>query len=341
MKKQLHLNQQGAVSMLSVAIFSLLITVIATLYIRSSVAQQKSALDYDLGNRSLYASLVGFEDTKRAIKSGAISENKTECEASTGEVSAKLGIFYSCQLVSFSPSVLLVDNIPANSSYLVPVRPATPPVGSNSYVLRISWSPGWGATTRNDRRLLTESTGQAYPPLVRTQIIRTENTLSRDTMRSVSYFLNPSTQNPPDNTTLNFSADDWVLRGTAIRNVTCDNTNCTGLITLSNLDFSNRNLFLVIKPLYRQIGQLSIGISRNGTDLSLGGQVTIDITGSAGQNVFKRTRHAIASPSGFAPQAVEFPDYSIMSGDGICKQMSLTTLAAGFNQGCYPDVESN
>lgn len=342
MKKQL-LDERGAVSLISVSIFAIIITIITTLYMRTVSSQQRNALDYDMKTRAFYATLVGFEDTKRSIYSGDLTEDKDGCspEDDDQEALTKLNLRYTCQLVTFNATEQEHTAIlPDVESRLFTLSPAEATSGTD-YTLNITWSGADGDTTArsgDDYRLLppVSDWGDNTPPMLRAQIIRTDLGLHRDSMRSRSYFFNPEEagESAPS---LNFQDDDWTPTNRSLRGASCNSEGtCQARVSLRNVDFNSRRAFLVVKSVYKAIDSIQVSLEDgSGEPIALSGQAFIDITAKSG-DVFRRTRQGIGVGS-IPVRTINFPDFSIVGGNGICKEMSLTNNVNQFERGsCTP-----
>lgn len=349
-----RLDQQGAVSLISVAIFAIIITVITTLYIRTVVTQQRNALNYDYSNRAFYASLAGFEDTKRAIDAGQVvpdaQNKKSTCgvlPSGAGQLSAKIpSLAYTCQLVNFSPSTLSLSEVPANSSAVFPVRSTA---ASGNYRLRVTWQGGTGTRT-DDKSLPTQGYWETagYPSMLRAQVVVFGNgTLQRSAIKSRSLYLNPSNaaeNSATGNVSRTFTISDylnWNLPpNEPIINAQCtagESGICEATLNFNSVDFQNQNVMIVLKPLYVNARNVTIGlVDTNGNTVNFsGGQAVIDITGKSGE-VFKRTQQSY--PYGkYQVGLTNLPDYAIIGGEGICKQMKLRLDSSRYEEECTPD----
>lgn len=352
MKRHLKtLDQRGAASLISVAIFAVIITIITTLYIRTVVTQQRDALNYDLSNRAFYASLAGFEDTKRAIDSGLIvpdaQNRKSDCKVNvgSGQISSQLSTLeYTCQLVNFNPDTLQLDQLPSNSSGVFPIKSNA---ANGDYRLKITWK-GTNSVRNNDKSLPTQGywEAQGLPAMMRSQLVVFPNGgagLNRDNIKSGSVYLNPSSA--ADSRAAAFNVGGylgWNLPPSdPVKNVQCTtgaNSICEALISINAVDFQAQNIMLVLKPLYANATNISIALETSSGDPAnfSSGQAQIDITGRSG-DVFRRTKQSY--PYGtYQVGVTDIPDYALIAGEGICKQAKLRLDSARYEEECTPEA---
>ena len=141
------MNQRGAVSMLSVTIFAIIITVIATSYIKIVISQQRNAIEYDRGTRAYYAAEVGVQDGARAIYADEnIRRNgKSDCEpvgAVNGQIALKsnsYGLGYTCQIINVTPGEIRGSVVPAQKSTIMRIEPVDKNFSGNFQIV-LRWS---------------------------------------------------------------------------------------------------------------------------------------------------------------------------------------------------------
>ena len=108
-----RLNQSGAVAMISVVIFSIIITILVSAYARTIISQQREAINYDLSTRAYYAAESGVQDVIRELKnpdSDVTKNGQQNCKGASGYLgknsSGKLGesdsLVITCQLVDLT-----------------------------------------------------------------------------------------------------------------------------------------------------------------------------------------------------------------------------------------------
>ncbi len=218
-----RLNQSGAVSLLSVVVFSLIITVIVTVYLRVGLDLQQEANNYDFSTRAYYAAESGVQDAVRGLNANPLllTTGQDTCKTSggsyvggTGDLGNGMG--YTCQLID--TKVDEITGSTANGPVTVRIRPEAP-VSTDQYALSINWSkrydPSDGANVgyiplvpRDDApsRLFPPEANwraddpdlgnAAVHPVMRTTLLSvpTTNITSSNILQKV-YFLNPTTEN--------------------------------------------------------------------------------------------------------------------------------------------------
>lgn len=139
--------------MLSVMIFAIIITIVATAYLRSVVAQQRNALNYDQGTRAYYAAESGAQDALRGLKTvpERLATNKDNCQPWDPEASGSsdgvlgvddtYGLSYSCQLVTVNSSVITGEVEPGGAlNAMTKLEFKDSPVPAGPYDLIVKWS---------------------------------------------------------------------------------------------------------------------------------------------------------------------------------------------------------
>lgn len=228
--KQVRLNKSGAVSMLSILIFSLIITIITTAYIVSVISQQKNALSYDQSTRAFYAAESGVQDAVRALRLNPdrLAAEKTSCTpwdpaVPSGTIASGIGtvgydesyrLQYTCQLASMS-STLKGEVQPGGAKNVtVKLQPRDSTI-TGPYKIVVRWSPKTtgGATyypterTGNQTKLLPKyqkwrhgnDPDKPIHAMLRMGIIAHPNgSFSRSSIQQRVLFLNPVQNNGTD-----------------------------------------------------------------------------------------------------------------------------------------------
>lgn len=161
MKKVIKpLNQSGVVSLLSVIIFMIIITVVATSYIKSVISQQRNALNYDLSNRAYYAAESGVQDGVRALNNPANAADIASKQLTNaclprlgGDANGKIGgdatkdlnLSYTCQFITVNPSAI-DTTLSADSNKMIRLK-VKDPVATDTYKLVIRWSKKFDSNT--------------------------------------------------------------------------------------------------------------------------------------------------------------------------------------------------
>ncbi len=168
-------DQRGAVAMLSVTVFAIIITVVATSYIKTVISQQRNALNYDQGTRAYFAAESGVQDGARAIQTNPTirSNGKTDCAPVgplvNGEAVLKspdYGIGYTCQIIDVTPTALEGTAMPNEKSTIVKIEPKEP--GFNrDFQITFRWSKQYDTNDMsnfNDEILYPRSDDRAIFP---------------------------------------------------------------------------------------------------------------------------------------------------------------------------------
>lgn len=205
-----RLNQNGAVSFLSVIIFTIIISVIILAYMQSATQQQRNASNYDFSTRAYYAAESGIQDTIRAFKSDTnLRQNgKTDCgplapnNAGTIGAGPEYGLSYTCQLVTARPEAITGTIGPDSGTAMIRLDASGSPIQGNPdrYRLIIRWSL---PSADGDRIARTNSQPQFeqlnswnssnYHALVRMSLIKAPKigTFSSNDISQRVLFLNP------------------------------------------------------------------------------------------------------------------------------------------------------
>jgi hypothetical protein len=385
--KYSKLNQSGAVSMLSVLVFSIIITVVATAYIKSVTSQQKTALNYDLGTRAYYAAESGVQDAIRSLAGSTEyqANGKPDCApadggGALGDSSVDYGIGYTCQIIKVTPTDVKGRVEPNAKNAMARLEATTNPAGP--YKLVVRWSQ---KQTGTDQVYYPRSLDQPlFPPynqwnasgdltkpvhaLLKVNVISVPKTgtFTRDQIQQRVVFMNPTT---PENAGedsgggfVDFKVNNEPLGKTSngaiepqrvelMNNAECypsDNItgsnfkeySCKSIIRLQDgYDLTTQTLYARVSSIYRST-DFSIELTQdNDTPLTLkNGQAVIDVTGKAGSNVFRRVQQTVSLGGYFEDDQ---PDAALIAGEGICKLLSYTTVAAGYQEGCDPLAANN
>lgn len=355
-----RLDQQGAAAILSVVIFSIIITVVVTAYLRIAISGQAEAMNFDLSTRAYYAAESGIQDALRSISSKP--DSKEDCSpfvpsGSGGMLDAEGFLAYTCQLIDVTPSSIEfpVGQDSNGMARLLPAVMASPII---QYDLLIRWYPkqeamvsGLRARESGSSAFTTQqnwktSEGDTIYPALRASIISypVNSTITQNNLKQSVYFLNPV-----DTTTSTNLGDVSLDRNASsgheqvVQNARCSNdTNatfdgymCEQRIRLSNFDLNNIALYARLHSLYGSTDvQLSLTPQGSNNKLPLKGSVVqIDVTGKAG-NTFKRVRQTFNLNNGVILD--NLPEAAVIGGDGICKHYTITDQAEEFDPGeCF------
>lgn len=355
------LNQKGAVSLISVLIFSTIITIVASAYMSSIVSQQRQSITYDHSNRAYYAAESAVQDAARALLSDPnLRQNgQNSCrplrpapEPTYNQQVQNIG--YTCQLITVNPTSIVEQVDPARSAFLQ-LRPADTSLPSGQeWRLRIRWSrdtgPEGGAgekVPRADNSKLFpplsqwgNEDGEPYHPVLRFALISVPNSgITRSNVRQRTLFLNPT--QAAETLQLNFTEpqpDESV-----VRNANCTVTGsygCEFTVRLSSSDyrFTSHKHYILVRSLYEgtdfEVTLQRCTASNVCTEVSLTNtQAVIDVTAQSNQ-VFRRIQQRVRLTND--DKIFNGLDGVITAGDGICKTFKLGTTAAQYEAGCDP-----
>ncbi len=341
------LNQQGAAAILSVVIFSIIITVVVTAYLRSSLAGQVEAMNFDYGTRAYYAAEAGIQDAVRALNTDP-TLSKDTCDTfiptSTGDLGAGMGLSYTCQLIDSTPSTINF-NVAQDKNGMSRMQPADLTGLTGDFNLVVRWSKKIGnellkARPGSDSVFPSQGewSGEAWHPALRVSLLSYPKDSSSPSIAQRVMFLNPLSSGagvPTINrvaTTKNQSSEQMVQSsqcydgdsGSSFGDYLCQQT-----LRLSAYDLTNNALFVRAHSLYASTDvELFLTPTSSTTPVPLTGSVVqVDVTGKAG-STFRRVRQSFNLNNGVIID--NLPDAAVVGGDGICKYYSITDDPADF-----------
>lgn len=366
-KKCLLTDQKGAVSMLSVTIFAIIITVVATSYIKTVISQQKNALDYDKGTRAYYAAEVGVQDGVRAIQADPTirRDGKTDCKPFDSPASGKVvlksdeyGLAYTCQIIDVTPGEIRGSVTPGQKSVVVRIEPKDVNFSSN-FQLVFRWS------SQNADEILypRNSTLPEFPSinkwgtvdkpihaLLRTQFISyPKPSFSNTAIKQRVMFLNPTEVTAAGPSPVISLADsvgteqnklfvssaceagDSGLAGPDMKGFLCKRS-----VRFSGYTLNNTAFYINIGSVYRST-DFSIEMIEDTSPYPIvplaNTQATIDVTATSGDTTFRRVRQTLPL-GGYAEQ--DGPNAALVVGEGVCKNFAIGATAAQYYSDCTP-----
>lgn len=360
------LDQRGAVSLISVVIFATIITVLITAYLRSAVSQNNEAINYDFSTRAYYAAESGVQDASRLA-----TVDKTDCDPIDQRLAQlgtdEFGLSYTCQLVDFTPQTLEGEVQPANNSVTLEVDPENNQNPADP-TLVVRWSKQYSSaelqpTGAYEALFPRDGTVAEFPPisgwfaggqeanpvhaLLRAAVIsHVDSRFDRSDISQRVVFLNPIQAGHSSITALNLNKGAGIAeqQEQLMRNAACYTNNadsgdgfkgysCEMRIRLNNYNFSTEKVYIHIGAIYKSTNFAIELLDGNDSVPLANSQLTVDVTGRAGQNVFRRIKQTV-SLGGYAGH--EGPDAALIVGEGICKQFALRADPALFDPGCNP-----
>lgn len=337
-----ELNQSGAAAMLSVVIFSILITIVVTAYLRNSLIDQTQSLNYDYNSRAYFAADVGIQDALRSL--GSTMVDKDDCNtylpaSSGGQIASNLS--YTCQLVDISPKTVEFD-VGQDKNAMVRILPKSITPGDYKLITRWSIQKNNDLVARSEENWFPSqanwksSSDKLFHPALRLSLIDlpVNGDLNSSNLHQNVFFLNPisgalgqHTINYPGGVT----DQDRVQSSKCYSSTDTSSFNgyaCQQILSLNSFDFNNRALYVRSRSLYGSTGvQLALQDGA-GNEVELAGStLQVDVTGKAG-STFKRIKQTYRLNNGVIID--NLPDAAVIGGDGICKHYTITDQASDF-----------
>jgi Tfp pilus assembly protein PilX len=337
------LNQQGAAAIISVVIFSIIITVVVTAYLRSAIAGQVEALNFDYGTRAYYSAEAGIQDALRALDADpAISKDSCvtflpSSPTNTGDLGAGMGLSYTCQLINSTPSTVNFDvNQDINGMSRMLPKDLTGLTGDFNLVVR--WSkksesvgiarPGTDAVFPSQNNW----SGNSWHPALRVSLLSYPKNNSPLVIDQRLVFLNPLAAGPVSSPLMQPVANLDKSSEEMVQPAQCYDSGgslsfgdylCQKTFRLSGFDLLNRAFFVRVHSLYASTGvELFLTSPTSNEPVQLTGSVVqVDVTGKAG-STFRRIRQTFNLNNGVILD--NLPDAAVVGGDGICKHYSIT-----------------
>lgn len=349
-----RLNQQGAVAMISVVLFSIIISILAMAYARTIIAQQRQSINYDLSTRAYYAAEAGVQDAIRGLNAdpAILEAGQNVCKSGAtymgGSIDGTLGdsqgaLAYTCQLVDPTPSVLSGSTTSDSALWKI----ATPQNSAQGYAVTVKWSnPSSSDQTliprEGDSKLMPpigvwQSAGGNYHPLLRVSFISAPAGATRSDYGQEVYFLNPTSQNPTP-IDVNPQAGIQQDEKKVVQNSKCeagDNSGgfkCSQTFGVPKSLVDAGSLYMVVHSVYAKTNYEITLAEKTGKELGFKNNVvTIDVTAKAG-DVFRRVRQQV--PVGGGYKESWFDASGLVVGDGICKLFTVGTSPVQFSSSC-------
>lgn len=359
-------DQNGAVSIISVVIFATIITVVITAYLRSAISQNASALNYDYSTRALYTAESGVQDIVRSLKEGNKLGTDSRQEAClTGELDTDLNLNYTCQRYFVESKNFSGTTAVNKQSAIMKLEPKNTPNGTPQLVIR--WSRKTDGTTQQtlyprtvDYPYLSTVSGwnkdgdksKPVHAMLRVSVIDTPKgaPTAIGARQRVSFFNPTSTRSEVD-----FSFPNILEKQQKelFTNASCkistvggytDGENeysCEQIINLAGYDFSGRDVYVRVSSLYRDT-DFSVQLrSGDKSVVSLtNAQVTVDVTARAGDSVHRRVVQKVPLSNyktiDMTTSGGTGGDAALIAGEGICKLISLGNSDASFSSECNP-----
>ncbi len=358
-----RLDQQGAAAILSVVIFSIIITVVVTAYLRIAISGQAEALNFDFSTRAYYAAESGIQDALREINTNSGYTSKDQCgnfvpSGSSGKLDANGHLAYTCQLIDTTPSSIDFS-VGQDTNGMARLLPAVMTDLPGTYDLVIRWSSKKdavngqldvrdGADTSFPGQLQwVTNTGNTIHPALRAAMITyplNKSPLASGDVKQNVFFLNPvklgsglvsiNGVTPPTPQQAVQAARCYDYKSAT----TFDGYLCEQRMRLTGYNLSQVALYARLHSLYGQTAvQLSLTKEGSNEKIPLTGSVIqIDVTGKAG-NTYRRVRQTYNLNNGVIMD--NLPEAAVIAGDGICKHYSITDQVSDFKDlgECFRD----
>lgn len=327
------LNQKGVVSLISVAILSLILTIIVTAYFRSATTQQAEAINLDFGVRAYYSAEAGAQDAIRYLIANP-NASKTNCAPISGNGVLGNGLKYTCQLIDNNLTYITFggngDDISENTS----VQVAVPP---NTTKARIRWeSPASNIRNNSQKTLSTKaiwnnSDTRDYPAMLRTSLYTHPNgNFVMSSMQNFTSFLNPTFtaesltySSTSDNFTPANQSEELIYNSECKMLSTATISRCEFNLGMSDFNFgASKAGYLRFKPIYKNVTKLTVEFFNGSAQIWIPNIARVDVTGSY-SNILRRVTQQVSlvSDPTLVPRRdnLAIPDLSIGSADEICK----------------------
>lgn len=344
---RLKTNQFGAVSMITVVFIAIILTVLATSFIRLTINEQRESVDDDLTTRAYYAAESGVQDAIAAIKDQFAHpgdpahrvNNPDECTPdSSGDLSgsSSLDAEYTCQIIDLTPDDYLADLEKGETEQFIIDSES----GDDVNTVNISWHINAAKNSGGDggfdlrssvaSSLLKDyewysdpanpSDDNKFPAMIRLQMISTPHSgVTRSSIDSYTLFLNPTLGG--SHASINDLTAISLNHG--IRNVPCNNTAAVGeyvcTFSINSLADDTHDYSIRVQALYNPTHIKIDATTSAGVAVSLiNAQAVIDVTGRAG-DVYRRVEERVdLSPDYLSPE------FAILSAEDICKNFVIT-----------------
>jgi hypothetical protein len=365
-RTSLRKNQSGLVSFMVVTIIMLVLTLIVLAFARLVRREQVQTLDRQLNAQAFYAAESGVNDAINALASPAPpTAYNDNCNGPGSFIDRAVltsdlgnGVAYSCLLVDTSVPNLVIDNVPTDSSVILPIRPDGPdPITNLEFV--ITDSAGGGTLTG------CPAVG-TYPGnwpagcrigMLRLELVAFNTNPDRGSLlrNRIVAFIQPTSGGGG---TPGFSwaqSSDLAAHRTGYRHgATC--TVAAGAARCNvDVDITGLNIgtgFLRLRSAYRSVGVTVSARSSAGPVDLIGAQAEVDVTGRV-SGVIKRIKVRRPIPVS-TTSAGPLPEFVLHSKDTLCKRFQITGPPAnalsfgiflnsttGANDDCNPGQTAN
>lgn len=331
----LRANSSGAAAILTVLVFSLMLTVIVVGLLRLSIVDSRSSVDDDLTNRAFFAAESGINEIAELVrldqvknKPQAVLKSCQSITSPTPEVQlgdAALDVAITCEIIDPEPA-RIEALVPRERGFSVPLQfvggtrpssvvvswhiPAAPPAGD-----------GLAPNFRSDELFLSQddwNAGNGHPSVIRLSVINhpSGSTINLNQVQSRSMFLIPSQVGE----TIGPNVDGDIISVQCNPDPTAEYA-CSATVPVPASGVSSLN----IEPLY---GATHVRVEAGDGSGFQGVQVVADVTARAG-DVYRRVQANIDVTGGSSiTSGISLPEEALSSGRDICKLVTVPATAA-------------
>lgn len=332
-------NQKGVVSFFTVIFVTMLLLILTTAYIRLMVNEQRQATDNDLSSRAFYAAETGVNDAiikiKQALEAGDLSSISTNTCGDEKELSADADISYTCQFISLNTNkikgsleqdqTLVLDLTDVAAVEKIEVQWHEPDRDAEGD------APFSGAVTSLNAGQNLSNWTSDIPAIMRLQAITFGNTnITRANIINKISFGYPTISGSG---VFGGDLDINEKKGPATGSVCANNRprdKFACKITFTDLG-TKPNKFLRLQAINNGAEyELSLK-NKFGTTIAIPNQVaTIDVTGKAGSDVFRRVRVTVPiNTNGGPSNSALLPDQVLVVNQDICKDFEVSDSGNG------------
>jgi len=329
-------SQRGIVSFFTVIFISILLIIMTTAFIRLMVNEQRQSIDNDLSSRALYAAEAGVDDAivqlKAAIENGTLSSIPTkQCNSKT--LNTQYSISYTCQFISLDTNqlsgelkegeTLELDLVSMPNVERMQLKWHVPQDDNKMSSLNTfaGYSPGVG---ENIAPALWKN--RNTPAIMRFEAVRYEegSSFGMNTIDHNASFAYPA-NNSSSTATIPISSSKSNAGCQPLASTVSDNFACQVIFTGLG---TKANKFLRLRTVNNKAHyEVQLFGATGTTPITIPNQVAvIDVTGKAGNDVFRRIRVFVPLKSTNSSNGKVVPDQALLVDTEICKDFEISKV---------------